>query len=91
MNLRVHAFTKTVPAPRGYVGTEQIHIQQLQTQVPGLGGRWITLDEEEVPSHVKISLGCFGDTGGWVSKFAKFGTFGRDGIINATNKNLSHM
>ena len=83
MNLRVKAFTKTIPAPRGYIGDEQIHIQQLQIQIPGLGGRWTVLDEEEVPSHVKISQGCFGDTGGWISKFAKFVTFSRGGIINA--------
>jgi hypothetical protein len=49
--LRVHAFTRTVPAPRGYVG------------------------------HVKISMGCYGDTGGWISKFTAFGDFGRDGTI----------
>lgn len=28
---------------------------------------WITIDEEEVPRPVIISLGCFGDTGGWVT------------------------
>lgn len=28
------------------------------------------LDTEEVPQHVMISLGCFGDTGGWTSKWA---------------------
>lgn len=76
--MRVHAFTKRVPAPRGYVGTDEIHIQQLQVETPC---GWVTVDEEEVPSHVKISMGAYGDTGGWVSKFAKIGSFGRDGHI----------
>jgi hypothetical protein len=76
--MRVYAFTKKVPAPRGYVGMDEVHIQQLQVQTP-LG--WVTVDEEEVPAHVKISLGAYGDTGGWVSKFAKIGSFGRDGVI----------
>jgi hypothetical protein len=77
--IRVHAFTKTVPAPRGYVGTDVTHFQQLQVQTP-FG--WVVVDQEEVPDHVKISLGCYGDTGGWVSKFASLGEFGADGIIH---------
>jgi len=43
---------------------------------------WKTIDREEVPAHVKISLGCFGDTGGWVSKFHDVGRWGRDGIVH---------
>lgn len=31
-----------------------------------------TIDEEVIPGHVLISLGCFGDTGGWRSKFAEY-------------------
>lgn len=31
-----------------------------------------TLDTEEVPGHVDLCWRCFGDTGGWVSKFAPF-------------------
>lgn len=31
---------------------------------------WKTIDRCEIPSCVLISLGCFGDTGGWVSPFA---------------------
>lgn len=42
---------------------------------------WKTIDFEVVPDHALISLGCFGDTGGWVSKFTKYGDFGRDGIL----------
>lgn len=42
---------------------------------------WKTIDYEEIPPHVLISIGAFGDTSGWQSKFAKFGSFGRDGII----------
>jgi hypothetical protein len=42
---------------------------------------WHTIDREEIPSHVIISLGCFGDTGGWGSKFGETGSFGRDGVF----------
>lgn len=40
---------------------------------------WATLDREEIPQHVLISLGAFGDRGGWMSKFAALGNFGSDG------------
>lgn len=76
--LRVKAYSKKVPAPRGYVGEETIEYQDLQVKTP-VG--WITIDTEEVPSHVRISLGCYGDTGGWRSKFAVFGSWGRDGAV----------
>lgn len=33
-------------------------------------GIWETVDTEEVPNHVGISLACFGDNGGWKSKWA---------------------
>jgi hypothetical protein len=79
--LRVHAFTRKVPAGRGYVGYDEVHIQQLQAH---RCGRWITIAEEEVPAAAKISAGCFGDTGGWISKFAALGEFGRDGLIRPT-------
>lgn len=78
--LRVKAFSRTIPAPPGYVGTTTYYGQRLQRR---FGPFWITLDQEEVPAHVKISMGAFGDTGGWVSKFAKLGAFGRDGVIRA--------
>lgn len=45
---------------------------------------WKTIDREEIPRHAIISQGCFGDAGGWVSKFAVHGRFGRDGIIHPT-------
>jgi len=28
------------------------------------------IDSEIIPDHVMISLGCYGDTGGWKSKFS---------------------
>lgn len=31
-----------------------------------------TIDREEIPAHVPLVKACFGDTGGWVSKFAPF-------------------
>lgn len=46
---------------------------------------WKTIDREEVPRHAVVSRGCFGDAGGWVSRFAACGTFGRDGIIKNIN------
>jgi hypothetical protein len=42
---------------------------------------WKTLERVDVPECVYISLGAFGDTGGWVSPFARHGRFGRDGLI----------
>lgn len=33
------------------------------------GFRWVEIDREEVPTFVTIDLGCFGDTGGWKSKY----------------------
>jgi hypothetical protein len=42
---------------------------------------WRTIDREDVPADVKISLASVGDTGGWVSKFTEKGTFGRDGTF----------
>lgn len=45
---------------------------------------WQTIDREEVPAHVRISSGAFGDTGGWVSKFNEYGRFGRDGMFTPT-------
>lgn len=76
--MRVKAYSKKVPAARGYIGEDTVHYQDLQVKTP-VG--WITIDTEEVPDHVRISLGCFGDTGGWTSKFAVFGSWGRDGVV----------
>lgn len=49
----------------------------LQQRVPGLRGllfgRWRTVIAERVPDHVRISLGCFGDTGGWRSQLPAAG------------------
>ncbi|MBO9428716.1 hypothetical protein [Sulfitobacter sp. R18_1] len=36
----------------------------------GLISYWADIDSEKIPQHVEISVGCFGDTGGWKSKFA---------------------
>jgi hypothetical protein len=30
---------------------------------------WKTIDREDVPAHVRISLATCGDAGGWQSKF----------------------
>ncbi|AFU86733.1 hypothetical protein D869_gp181 [Caulobacter phage CcrRogue] len=75
---RVRAFTRRLPPQRGYLDHDIVHMQVLELK------RWFgwqTIDEEVVPDHVKISSGALGDTGGWVSKFTKLGTFGRDGVF----------
>jgi hypothetical protein len=76
--LRVISFTRRQRQPRGYVGYETVHYQRLQEK---RWWGWKTIDEEIVPSFVSIYLGCYGDTGSWVSKFAKIGHFGRDGKL----------
>lgn len=38
-----------------------------------------TLDSEDIPEHVLNMLSCFGDAGGWISKFAPFDKNGRVG------------
>ena len=48
---------------------------------------WKTIDSEVVPSHALVSLGCFGDTGGWKSNFTKYGCFDRDGSFT-TGRNI---
>lgn len=75
--LRVRAYSQRETTP-GYVGYETVHYQDLQEKH---WWGWKTLDTEVVPTHVRISLGAFGDNGGWLSKFASLGAFGRDGII----------
>lgn len=42
---------------------------------------WMTLDREDIPAHVLISLGAYADRGGWESKFAEIGSFGSDGAF----------
>lgn len=76
--MRVVSFTRRTPPVRGYLDGDVERVQRLQVNVPGL--RWITVDEEIVPPCVIISLGCFGDNGGWVSKFAAL-RFGPDGNV----------
>lgn len=78
--MRVRAFRRNTPPVRGYTCGDEEFVQQLQVQLVGNLGRWTTIDEEIVPPHVLISRGCFGDTGGWVSKFASM-RFGCDGLI----------
>jgi hypothetical protein len=72
--LRVIAFTQRyVEREPGYLPIEKTRkVQQLVFVEPGFFGRsrHVVLDTEIVPEHVLISVGCFGDTGGWKSKFA---------------------
>ena len=75
---RIKAYSRLVKDAPGYLSHERKHYQDLQEK-HWYG--WKTIDSEEVPAHVIISNMCFGDTGGWLSKFAHLGKFGRDGII----------
>lgn len=51
---------------------EDIDIQYLvkDTYFKGIRIHREILDKEVIPQHVMISVGAFGDTGGWKSKFA---------------------
>jgi hypothetical protein len=80
---RVIAFTRTEPEDRGYVGTKRVHYQELQESYISRffkRRKWRTIDREEVPAHVRISQSCFGDAGGWMSKFSDRFSWGTDGI-----------
>lgn len=60
----------------GYTEPSEVVEQHLQLRNEGwfnrlINGTWFTIDSEIVPTHAVISDGCFGDTGGWVSKFAE--------------------
>ena len=49
-------------------------IQELVEVDLNVNGRILhrrVIDMEIVPEHVMISLGCYGDTGGWRSKFVE--------------------
>ncbi len=41
---------------------------------------WKTIDREEVPFDVKLSLGVYGEDP-WRSKFCCVGSWGRDGVV----------
>ena len=75
--LRVRAFTRTVPAERGYVGETTERVQQLQARVNWV---WEVLDEEIVPEWSLIERGALGSSD-WKSKFSGLGAWGKDGVI----------
>jgi hypothetical protein len=57
----------------GYTCHDRVEVNVLQTYTGRLGSlfpHWMDTDFEDVPAHVAISVGCFGDTGGWRSRFA---------------------
>lgn len=59
----------------GYVDLSEVRYNILQKRMPILWGMlhvWKEVDREVVPGDVMISMGCFGDTGGWVSRFAQY-------------------
>ena len=80
MAFRIITYTRREPEDHGYVGTKSVTYQELQE---GEGKKWRTLGREEVPEHALISLGAYGDTGGWVSKFSDLFAWGRDGVCTA--------
>lgn len=51
----------------GYV---DVDLQDVQVLYKRTMRRWKEVDREIIPSHVMISLGTVGDTGGWTSKFS---------------------
>jgi len=84
--LRVVRRTETRP-DYGYTCPEVVEVNVLQRatgRVAGLFPRWVDVDAEDVPSHVSISLGCLGDTGGWRSRFASV-----DGVHFPTRADLA--
>jgi hypothetical protein len=61
-----------VPAPRGYIGTDEVHKQYLIETTHVLGMRFKrVIDEEEVPLHALIAGGATGNYG-WQSKFVEY-------------------
>jgi hypothetical protein len=59
----------------GYAETSSVTYQILQEKTPvffGLFSVWREIDREVVPEDVMISLGVYGDTNGWVSRFGKY-------------------
>ncbi len=68
---------RVVDRTAGYLPVEKVeHYQQLVQYTHRKG--WLfsatrreVIDEEVIPDDVIISLGCFGDTGSWRSRFAK--------------------
>lgn len=72
---RVKSYTVMQPE-YGYAGRYPHRYQVLQRR---RWWGWQTIDREEVPEYVS----CYNAVGGsgWVSKFAKLGSFGRDGVF----------
>lgn len=56
----------------GWLDPFDVHENILQRKAPGWKGwlgLWENVETETIPNDVMISLGCFGDTGGWTSRF----------------------
>lgn len=76
---RVRRFKRRQPIGYGFVGVETVDVQKLQIK---RWWGWQTIEEEIIPVHVVIAIGCFGeDDSGWKSKFCNYGTFGRNGVF----------
>ncbi len=75
-NIKVERFRRVVrDVSPGYITVEheESYQQLVKYEINLLGRpRRLIIDEEIIPDHVMISLGAFGDTGGWKSKFAIF-------------------
>ena len=70
--LRVERRTVSERTVEGRTLVVQHATYQTLVEVTTRNGRpWSrrVLDREQVPDHVMITLGCFGDTGGWLSRF----------------------
>jgi hypothetical protein len=72
---RVERFKRTfTEREHGYLPVEREREFQRLVRISygWLGSHTEVLGVEEIPQHVLISLGCFGDTGGWKSRFAEY-------------------
>lgn len=80
-DLRVVGRTETRRV-EGYTCPERVQMNVLQRYTGRVGRffpHWRDVEREDVPSHVAISVGCFGDTGGWLSRFQ-----GQPGVVFPT-------
>ena len=74
---RIHAYSR-MEKDYGYVGLYRHRYQELQMRKRPWQS-WTVMEIEEIPSWED----CFHSVGGsgWVSRFAEFGTWGKDGIV----------
>lgn len=83
-DLRVVGRIETRRVEEGYTCPDRVQMNVLQRYTGRVGRffpHWRDVEHEDVPSHVAISVGCFGDTGGWLSRFQ-----GQPGVVFPTRE-----